>query len=354
MTPTEALQNRNVQAFLHMLRHGEGTSDPEGYRRLFGGKLFDNGYADHPRQVQTYSLKGQPLSSSAAGAYQILQRTWDGLVRQYGFTDFSPATQDAAAVALIIGRKALDDVLAGRFEAAVAKCNREWASLPGSPYGQPTVTLDAARAVYLLHGGEFSTVQTSVPPSIAPQTNPTHQEKPVAPFILAALPALFEAVPKLINIFGSGSEVAKRNEAAVQMAVDIAKTAVGAPNEQALVETLQNDPEAARVVRQAMEENWFQLVEVGGGIEAARKANEVYLQPGTKGFWHNPAFVISCLLLAMPFMLLADMFYVHPALYVGEIRTQVITGLLAVIMMVGGYWIGTSFSSSKKDERQAG
>ena len=40
MTPAEALQNRNVQAFLHMLRHGEGTSDPEGYRRMFGGKLF--------------------------------------------------------------------------------------------------------------------------------------------------------------------------------------------------------------------------------------------------------------------------------------------------------------------------
>ena len=55
----------------------------------------------------------------------------------------------------------------------------------------------------------------------------------------------------------------------------------------------------------------------------------------------------------MPFMLLADVFYVHPDNYVGDIRTQIITGLLAVIMMVGGYWIGTSASSQRKDELAA-
>jgi len=37
-------------------------------------------------------------------------------------------------------------VKAGRFDAAVAKCAKEWASLPGSPYGQPVKTLDQARA----------------------------------------------------------------------------------------------------------------------------------------------------------------------------------------------------------------
>ena len=348
MTPAEALQNRNVQAFLHMLRHGEGTSDPEGYRRMFGGKLFDNGFADHPRQVQTYSLKGQPLSSSAAGAYQILQRTWDGLVRQYGFTDFSSATQDAAAVALIIGRKALDDVLAGRFEAAVAKCNREWASLPGSPYGQPTVTLAAARAVYLLHGGEFSTVQTSVPPSIAPQTNPTHQEKPVAPFILAALPALFEAVPKLINIFGSGSEVAKRNEAAVQMAVDIAKTAVGAPNEQALVETLQNDPEAAQVVRQAIESRWYEITLNTEGVEAARVASV-----NNPNFFKQPAFVISIFLL-IPVYFVVWHVILGPG-FSDEIKIMVVTAIISgVLSAITGFWLGTSFSSQRKTELRQG
>ena len=67
--------------------------------------------------------------------------------------------------------------------------------------------------------------------------------------------------------------------------------------------------------------------------------------------WLNPAFIISVLLLVMPFMLLADVFYIHPAAYVGELRTQIVTGLLAIVFSVAGYWIGTSFSSAKKDDR---
>ena len=58
-----------------------------------------------------------------------------------------------AAVALIKRRGALADVIAGRFDSAIAKCNKEWASLPGSPYGQPTLTLDRAHAVLAMAGG---------------------------------------------------------------------------------------------------------------------------------------------------------------------------------------------------------
>ena len=139
-----ALRDENVIAFLVMLRHGEGTSDGGGYSRLFGGKNFDS-FSDHPRSPQTRKMGGKPITSSAAGAYQFLTRTWDGLVKQYGFKDFSPESQDLGAVALIKGRKALDDVIAGRFDVAVMKCNKEWASLPGSPYGQPVVTIKKAR-----------------------------------------------------------------------------------------------------------------------------------------------------------------------------------------------------------------
>lgn len=64
----------------------------------------------------------------------------------------------------------------------------------------------------------------------------------------------------------------------------------------------------------------------------------------------NPAFIISLLLLSMVFMLLVDVFFVHADAYVGELRTQVVTGLLMIIGMVGGYWIGTSYSSMRKTE----
>lgn len=150
----DALDNQNVKAFLRMLRHGEGTSADNGYQVLFGGGTFSS-FNDHPRQFITRKLGGKPITSTAAGAYQFLMRTWDALVKQYGFKDFSPKNQDLACIALIKGRKALGDVLAGRFEDAVQKCNKEWASLPGSPYGQPVVSMKEAKAEYEKYGGRY-------------------------------------------------------------------------------------------------------------------------------------------------------------------------------------------------------
>lgn len=140
----DALQNANVKAFLMLIRTGEGTANANGYRTLYGGRLFD-GFADHPR----ISVTAGGYTSTAAGAYQILSRTWDGL----GLPDFSPANQDRAAVMLIKRRGALADVIAGRLWIAIGKCNKEWASLPGSPYGQPTMTDDRAASVYARWGG---------------------------------------------------------------------------------------------------------------------------------------------------------------------------------------------------------
>ena len=210
------LQHPNVLAFLRMLRHGEGTAGAEGYRTQFGGGLFDS-FADHPREAITRKLGGTPITSTAAGAYQFLSRTWDGLVKQYGFADFAPITQDLGAVALIKGRKALADVIAGRFEDAVRKCNREWASLPGSPYGQPVVTMARARQEYEAHGGSYEAVAPTghAPlPTITDFINPeaiaadtiTPKEQPMAPFVAAVLPSLIDLVPKLGKLFSSGSD----------------------------------------------------------------------------------------------------------------------------------------------------
>lgn len=146
-TIAQALSTQNMQAFLVLIRTGEGTLGSNGYRTLYGGGLFD-GYADHPRRKVTAG----GITSSAAGAYQILSGTWDEMRAKYGLPDFSPASQDIAAVGLIKRRGALGDVLAGRFDSAIAKCNREWASLPGSPYGQPTLTWDKARQLLAQNG----------------------------------------------------------------------------------------------------------------------------------------------------------------------------------------------------------
>lgn len=142
------LQNKNVQAMLRVIRTGEGTADAGGYSRLFGGGTF-NSYADHPRTKVTR----WGLTSTAAGAYQFLASSWDETKRTMGLIDFSPASQDLAAVGRLAARGALDDVLAGRFTSAIRKINKEWASLPGSPYGQRTMQFSAALAIYQGTGG---------------------------------------------------------------------------------------------------------------------------------------------------------------------------------------------------------
>lgn len=142
------LGNINVQAMLRVIRNGEGTAGAGGYSMLFGGGRFD-GFADHPR----VTVRRSGYTSTAAGAYQMLASTWDETRRLMNLPDFSPASQDLAAVGRIAARNALPDVIAGRFEEAIRKINREWASLPGSPYGQPVVSMDQARRVFLAYGG---------------------------------------------------------------------------------------------------------------------------------------------------------------------------------------------------------
>lgn len=150
VTP-DLLTNPNVQAILRVIRRGEGTADDAGYRRIFGGRMFDS-FADHPR----IKVTAGGYTSTAAGAYQFLASTWDETAKILGLQDFSPESQDIAAVARIVYRKALDDVLAGNIEAALPKIGKEWASMPGSPYGQPTISTQTALNTFEQNGGAFA------------------------------------------------------------------------------------------------------------------------------------------------------------------------------------------------------
>lgn len=149
----KALEDTNVRAFLKAIRLGEGTEDEAGYYRIVGGQIFNDDSA-HPN-VKVF-VKRYQVYSTAAGAYQIIRPTWDALVKQYGFPDFSAECQDEAAVALIAGRKALDDVKSGRFDDAVHKCSLEWASLPGSTAGQRTEDIAEVKRVYEANGGTYA------------------------------------------------------------------------------------------------------------------------------------------------------------------------------------------------------
>lgn len=134
----------NLIGMLNTISYAEGAD----YNTLFGGGTFTPG-SSHPRQMVTSG----GYTSSAAGRYQILDKTYDGVSNGLGFT---PEDQDRMAIRLLKGRGALDDVLAGNFEQAIQKTNREWASLPGSPYGQPTVDMAELKGIFEAGGGNIA------------------------------------------------------------------------------------------------------------------------------------------------------------------------------------------------------
>lgn len=141
MTPL-AIKNidPNLERFLFLITETEGT-DRQGtpYNELYG---YDN-FTDFSKHPNINVTKGG-LTSTAAGRYQMLKGTWDGVQAQLNLPDFSPLSQDKAAIQLIKNRGAYDAVINGDFQTAIAKTNKEWASLPGSPYGQPTYSLKRA------------------------------------------------------------------------------------------------------------------------------------------------------------------------------------------------------------------
>ena len=155
---SEAVVNENVRAFLQTIAFAEGTEGPDGYRMMFTGQLF-NSFSKHPNVKNCSLYKGKPLCSTAAGKYQILKTTWDEIARKLNLPDFSPESQDLAAVQLIKQASAYQDILAGRFDDTVFKVAPTWASFPTpqgkSYYNQPSKSLADLRKVYLGAGGKF-------------------------------------------------------------------------------------------------------------------------------------------------------------------------------------------------------
>lgn len=150
----------NVLRFLDLIAFSEGTStvkaSDDGYNVLYGGGVFQ-GYADHPRRKLTFPINGKPVTSTAAGRYQLLERYWDAYrvsLRLVG--GFTPENQDRIALQQIRERRALDDIKAGRIQQAIAKCSNIWASFPGNEYGQNPHRLDKLLARWQMLGGALA------------------------------------------------------------------------------------------------------------------------------------------------------------------------------------------------------
>lgn len=339
-----ALAHPNVQAFLAVIREGETNQTDTAYRMMFGGELFDAPPWQHPRRAITRN----GITSTAAGAPQFLAKTWDGLVAQYGFEDFSPAMQDLGAIALIAGRKALDAVKGGRLDEALRLCAREWASLPGSPYGQPTLSKAKALAIFQQYGGTLAGNPTAATPQ------PKAEVKPMG-ILGAIIPMLINAAPDLIRLFGGG-EQSQKNAAIAEKVAQVAVEVTGAVNEQAAAEKIASDPAAAAAFKQAVSENfdqWMGMVVKFAELEegSRAKAREFAITYGTNPVLWSFTFPQLLSLLMFIFSAVAGTLMVIFGGLGDELKAAIVT-----LMIIGGYnkigdfWFGSSMGSRVKDQ----
>jgi muramidase (phage lysozyme) len=153
----DAAGGQNVCALLDMIAWAEGTDNnvqptkDRGYDVLVGGALF----TDYSRHPDTLVRLSSTLTSSAAGRYQILARQWKAYLPILKLPDFSPLSQDLYAINQLRERGALKMIQAGRFQDAIQAICTIWASMPGSPYGQPTHAMNECLAIFVMHGGTY-------------------------------------------------------------------------------------------------------------------------------------------------------------------------------------------------------
>jgi hypothetical protein len=236
-------------------------------------------------------------------------------------------------------------VLAGRIEQAIARCNREWASLPGSPYGQPVRTMAQALATYAEFGGALAP-QAPIPTTTAEA--PKEKSMPLPLIIGALLPSLIEAIPKLGALFGSGSAVQERNVKAAEMAVQIVQDVTGARNTQEAVEMVKADPAMAQVAAKAIEDNWYALTDAGGGgIDGARKADTAFVASGESP-WKSPSLLVAALLLPLVYLIVGNVTGLYGAEWSADARAG-IAGSIAggIVMGLIGYYYGQTTSRNR-------
>ena len=156
-----AKANVNIKAVQHTIRQCEGTNAADGYNYLFSSSIHNllrfTDMSKHPNRHIPYGN----TYSDAAGAYQIMYATEQGLIKQLvqaglslaEATWFDAPTQDLKCVLLFSNHNVCQQIMDGHFEHAISVLNKTWASLPGSPYNQPTKSLAQATEWYINSGG---------------------------------------------------------------------------------------------------------------------------------------------------------------------------------------------------------
>lgn len=167
-------------------------------------------------------------------------------------------------------------------------------------------------------------------------------EETMAPFIAAALPALIEAAPSLIRIFGKG-EQSEKNAQAAEKVVEIAKQVTGESTAEGAVTAIQEDPEIAAKFREEVHANRLELAELSekSFAEAREFAKEYAGQPRN---W--PLEIVTYTILGIFALIVVAVLTWR---FDRDIATMVIQAAIALASGAAGFWLGSSYGSSAKN-----
>lgn len=171
----------NLTAMLDTIAWAEGTHDK--YNIAYTGATFES-YASHPEKL--YCANG--ICSDAAGRYQFLSTTWGPLADRLKLPDFSPASQDKAAIQLLKDNNCYGAAVRGDVRAMADRCWTVWASLKSSSgqkldARQKAVSIETLKAKYqeFLGKGQRSIVpplskMTMTSPFLPSRLNPVTKQ----------------------------------------------------------------------------------------------------------------------------------------------------------------------------------
>ncbi|HEY9884176.1 MAG TPA: peptidoglycan DD-metalloendopeptidase family protein, partial [Thermosynechococcaceae cyanobacterium] len=186
-----------VKAFLDVIASHEVPNylDPSAYTVMSLTSEKFSGFADHPRRKH----RSGRLVSDAAGRYQFLSTSWDEFKVKAGVKDFSPRSQDLAAVAYLKQLSAFTAINNGDLEGAIRKSATTWASLPGSPYGQPVQTMAQARKTYTERLAYYKGQTAAAAPTSAAES----MDAPVTP----PAEAVAQEIAPTVEVSNKGTEI---------------------------------------------------------------------------------------------------------------------------------------------------
>lgn len=142
----------NVAAFLALIRAAESNGN---YAAIQGGDSFFQ-FDWHPFDFKAGAPPRQKLgTSTASGAYQMVIGTWLAAKNALGLTDFTPESQDAAAIWILQYKRprSWPYVQRGNVKAAMQVLQNEWEAFQKILAGTYPITIARAEQIYADNGG---------------------------------------------------------------------------------------------------------------------------------------------------------------------------------------------------------